>query len=533
MKSYKQTLLSTTIAGSLCMLTGCGGEASDPTPPPTPPAAGMARVRVAHLSPDAPAVDVCLSVRGSGTWSGPVLGGLGVAAGLPYGSVTKYLDVKAATYDVRIVAPGSSDCKKSLGGLADITSLPAIPEGASVTLAAQGELAPTGPNAFGIKPYIDDTTVASGKAKLRFVHASPGTPAVDVGLLGGVLFSSVFGNVPFGSGKAAGTNTNGYLETAPLTGVEISARASGTDKDVLAIKSASLPAGAVATAFAIGKIGAAATPLRVLLCVDNAQPAGNLSSCSQVGAAPERARVRIAHLSPDAPAVDVCIRPAGASYPAAPLLKGLGAAAGLSYPQITTYVDLPAAAYDVRIVLAGAKDCATGAVPDTTNVTVPTDITATIAALGVLDRSGAAASNPPFGLKVLPDSTTVAAGKGKLRFVHASPGTPAVDVGLGKGAGFTKLYSNVAFGMTGSGADFDAAGYLEGAPFSGATVSARLAGQSADALSVSPVSLSAGAIATAFAIGGKSGAATNPLKVLLCGDNAAPAGLLTACVQAP
>lgn len=335
MKNCKPTLLSTTLLGSIGLWMGCGGEASDPTPPP-PPAAATARLRVAHLSPDAPAVDVCLSVRGSGTWSGPVLGGLGVAAGLPSGSVTKYLDVNAATYDVRIVAPGSSDCKKALGGLPDITSLPAIPAGVTVTLAAQGELAPASALAFGLKAYLDDTTVRSGKAKLRFVHASPGTPAVDVGLAGGVLFSPVFANVPFGSGQATGTNANGYLETAPLAGIEISARAHGTDADVLALKHASLPAGAIATAFAIGKIGAAATPLKVLLCVDNAAPDGNLAACSLVGTAPERARVRIAHLSPDAPAVDVCIRPTGASYPAAPLLKGLGAAAGLAYPQLTT-----------------------------------------------------------------------------------------------------------------------------------------------------------------------------------------------------
>ena len=43
------------------------------------------------------------------------------------------------------------------------------------------------------------------------------------------------------------------------------------------------------------------------------------------------------------------------------------------------------------------------------------------------------------------------------------------------------------------------------------------------------VSLPAGAIATAIAIGGKTGQSKNPLAVLLCVDNATPTGLLSAC----
>ena len=53
----------------------------------------------------------------------------------------------------------------------------------------------------------------------------------------------------------------------------------------------------------------------------------------------------------------------------------------------------------------------------------------------------------------------------------------------------------------------------------------------ADALTV-PVTLTEGMIATAFAIGNKTGATTNPLRVLLCSDTA-KAGLLTSCATAP
>jgi hypothetical protein len=59
---------------------GCGVTVTEDGP--------SARVRVAHLSPDAPAVDFCLAAAGSGEFTGPVLAGAGAAAGLSYTKVT-------------------------------------------------------------------------------------------------------------------------------------------------------------------------------------------------------------------------------------------------------------------------------------------------------------------------------------------------------------------------------------------------------------------------------------------------------------
>lgn len=150
----------------------------------------------------------------------------------------------------------------------------------------------------------------------------------------------------------------------------------------------------------------------------------------------------------------------------------------------------------------------------------------------MLDRSGPAAADPAFRLAVLVDSLTVPTGKVKLRFVHASPGTPAVDVGLLANQAFTRLFANVAFAGIGTQAGLDALGYLETNPLT-ATVSARLAGANTDALVIPGVTLPAGAIATAFAIGGKTGATTNPLRVLLCTDSARTGTLLSQCTVAP
>jgi len=488
---------------------------------------GVAHVRVAHLSPDAPAVDFCVAAHGTGNFTGPILTQNGHLTGLAYGNVTKYFDLGADQYDVRLVAPGAADCTTALGGLPDFTDLPALPADASATIAAEGLVAFGSQTAFALKAYLDDATVDADQAKLRFIHASPGTPPVDVGLGGGALFTGVFTDIAYGNAAAT---ANGYVTTDAIHGAEISARAHGTLVDALAIKPAELPAGAIATAFAIGKLDDAS--LRVLLCVDNATPNALLSQCQIVGGKPERAHVRIAHLSPDTPAVDVCLAPAGSGAFAKSLLKTLGANDGLAYPQVTAYVDLPVGMYDARIIHATATGCSTGAIPDVKNIGIHTDLTATVAAIGVLDPSGAAATNPGLRLAVFVDDTAVTSNMAKLRFIHASPGTPAVDVGLGSGATFTTVFSNVAFGNIAVHAPLDAAGFVETSPLT-SPVAARLAGQHSDALVIPSVTLGANAIATAFAIGGKTGASTNPLRVLICADNAPASSLLATCTQAP
>jgi hypothetical protein len=499
--------------GLTLSMFGCGANDGAPT---------SARVRVAHLSPDAPPVDVCLAPAGTGKFAGPVLGG-----GIAYGHVTQYLDVDPGAYDVRLVAPGAADCTTALGNLPDITDLPELRDGSSTTIAAIGTLAQ-----LELRAYADADSVDADSAKLRFIHASPGTPNVDVGLGGGVAFTPVFANVAFGGAQA---HDDGYVTTGPLADAELSARATGSTTDVLSIKPAKLAPGTIATAFAIGQIGNASAPLQVLVCADNAEPAGGLDDketpCALTGAAPERAHVRVAHLSPDAPAVDICITTAGGEF-GQPLLASLGARVGLAYPQVTQYVDLPLASYDVRVILATETTCANPAVPDTKGVTLAQAVNATVAAIGDVDVSGAAIADPRFRLAVFTDSLDVAPDKAKLRFLHVSPGTPAVDVGIYQSHGFVKLFGNVDFGHFAVHGGIDPIGYLEADPLT-APVAARLAGGSSDALLIPSVTLAGGTVSTAFAIGNKTGQGTNPLRVLLCADGAATTTLLASCVQAP
>jgi hypothetical protein len=515
------TVLSLSVATltAACGATTSGGGGSD----------AQAHVRVAHLSPDAPAVDFCVAEHGSGKFTGPVLAQSGLTIGLSYGNVTGYVALPAAQYDVRLVAPGQTSCATPLGGLADFTDLPDIPEGASITLAAEGLAAIGSTTPLTIAAYVDATTVAAGMAKLRFIHASPGTPAVDVGTGGGALFQALFTDVAYG---ATAATDDGYVETAPLAGVEVSARVHGSLSDALSIIPTVLPSGAIATAFAIGQLGSSAEPLRVLLCDDNAAPTGGLAQCSLVGGTPSRAHVRIGHLSPDLRAVDVCLAPTGTTDFSPPVLAGLGVQDGLTYAAVTTYVDLPVGSYDVRVILANASGCSIPAIPDTHGVSVDDQETVSVLALGDFDTSGAAAHDPALHLALFTDATSAPLGQAALRFIHASPGTPAVDVGLGSGASFTKVFADVSFGQVATNAPVDALGFVStSAPVTSA-VSARLAGASTDALVVPAVTLTDSGVFSAFAIGGKTGASDNPLQVLLCQDNAPANGLLTACTVA-
>src|SRR5262249_50694172 len=111
------------------------------------------------------------------------------------------------------------------------------------------------------------------------------------------------------------------------------------------------------------------------------------------------------------------------------------------------------------------------------------------------------------------------------------PGTPMVDVGVGSGTNFTRVFANVAFGDIAVHPPLNN-GYVEAAPMQ-SVLSARVSGTGTDALVTPKLGFEAGSISTALAIGNKTGQAATPLKALLCTDNKPAAGLLAACVVAP
>jgi hypothetical protein len=180
-----------------------------------------ARVRVVHASPDAPAVDVW--VEGSVAFENA-----------PFTGVTDYAALDAGTYNVQVTPTGATEPVVINADL-DLTA------GTDYTVVAVGLLA-------DIEPLVlvdNNSAPAAGMAHVRFVHASPDAPAVDIAVADGgpVLFS----DVPF---KGVGD----YLPVDAGT-YDLEARIAGTSDVALSVPGVALEDGYVYTIFAMGLAG--------------------------------------------------------------------------------------------------------------------------------------------------------------------------------------------------------------------------------------------------------------------------------------
>jgi len=185
-------------------------------------AAGEAMVRVTHASPDAPAVDVCVN-------------GKVAFAALEFGKTTEYATLPAGSYDVQVY-PAGSNCT----GTAVIDAKGLKLDAKAYTVMAIGKLAE-------IKPLIlvDNLSApAAGKVHVRFVHASPDAPAVDITTKDG---AKVFSNVAFGKS----------VDFTPLPAgtYDLQARVAGTENVALDLPGVNLPEGAILTVVAEGFAG--------------------------------------------------------------------------------------------------------------------------------------------------------------------------------------------------------------------------------------------------------------------------------------
>lgn len=198
-----------------------------------------------------------------------------------------------------------------------------------------------------------------------------------------------------------------------------------------------------------------------------------------------KARVRVVHASPDAPAVDVLVND-GVAFANAPF-KG-----------ITGYASLDTGTYNVKVVPTGAKE----------PVVIQADLALeakdyTVVAVGTLDKI-----EP---LVLVDNNSAPAAGKAHVRFVHASPDAPAVDIAV---KGGPVLFSNVAFKQVGDYLPVDAGTY---------DLEVRLAGTTTVALDVPGLALQPGTVYTVFAMGLAGG---EPTLTAVPSVDATPDGML-------
>jgi hypothetical protein len=238
--------------------------------------------------------------------------------------------------------------------------------------------------------------------------------------------------------------------------------------------------------------------------------------------------VRLVNLISDAPAFDVCLR-AHADDPSAPfetgpLLAAHGLSGGLAYPQASAYVEIAPGAYDLRVVAAGAIDCAArlDGIPDRTDLrSLESGGFASLVAVGSLAKSF-------FALDVHGDEPPTTE-RAKLRFVHDTVAAPALDVGTGVGDTFAPLFTSVPFRAAGAA---DANGYLDVEP-TDATLVVRVAGRAFDTLTVPSFALAPATSTTVFSIGVAGQGGSLLASVLRCADGEASAASLSNCSVVP
>ncbi|MCE7939260.1 MAG: DUF4397 domain-containing protein [Chloroflexi bacterium CFX6] len=198
---------------------------------------------------------------------------------------------------------------------------------------------------------------ANGSGKVRAFHNSPDTPPVDI-YVGG---EKVLANVAYGA-------LSGYL-SVPQGQHKVEVKvAPSTDDSPAALSSEVRVGGSPLTVAALGSLGGDGGALRLKVIKD----ASGMGSWSLL---------RVAHTSPDAPAVDVQVRIGNWWLP---VIRNL------SFGNLAGYLPLPASwggapiRYDFRVVAAGTNQ----AVLDLPGTELPGGRAVTVWAVGFLSPSG-------------------------------------------------------------------------------------------------------------------------------------------------
>ena len=180
----------------------------------------MANVRVAHLSPDAPNVDVSVD-------------GEAVLEDVAYRDVSDYLQLAPGSYDVQITEAGNQETVL----YEDTLQV----EAANYTVAAIGEAAEEN-QPLSVEVFEDDLTDPGENARIRGIHAAPDAPAVDI--VGADSGDPLFEDLAFGESQTAEAPPGTYTFDVVPAGEE--------DADPVASFDATVEAGTVYSAFAVG-----------------------------------------------------------------------------------------------------------------------------------------------------------------------------------------------------------------------------------------------------------------------------------------
>lgn len=345
-------------------LAACSDD--DDTILSVPEAAPTAELRVLHGSPDAPDVDILVD-------------GTAVLEGVSYKAASGYLDVPTTGFDVDVNAAGTDTTALALANVELTADTP-------YTVIAANSLA----NLEAI--VLDDSTTspAAGNLAIRVVHGAASAPAVDVYVT--TASADISGETP-AVGNAAFKDASGFLEI-PAGEYRIRVTATGTTDVVFDSGAVNLPADAQLTVVALPSENPV-SPIDLVALTGNADaPTIELND--------NRALLRAAHMSPDAPNVDIYV-------------DGAQVLTNVPFKAVSDYLTVDSGSRNVQVTATG----------DTTPVIdVDLDLAATSASSAIAMDFVASIT----AVASTDDLAEPASGDAHVRVVHASPDAPNVDV---------------------------------------------------------------------------------------------------------
>ena len=334
------------------------------------PATGQVKVRVVHGAPAVPAVDIFVTAPDAALPATPTIDNLAFAQQAPAAG-SAALAVPAGNYRIRARVDGQTAIAFDSGAInlaagSDIVVV-AVPDSGPSLSPIQLLVAPKGASAAFVR---------DNRAAIRVGHFSPNVPGVDVFLKPPGAANSadnrVLQNVLF-------PQDSGFLDVLAGT-YDASVALTGSLVGVLNLNGATLARSTSTSVFAIGLLnGSGAQALRLAAYADDRAPVAG------------QAKVRVIHLSPDAPAVDVVVLN-GSSIVARPVQN-------LTFPNATAApLTLPPGTYRVGVTPTGLDT-----VVAQQDFTLAAGNVVTIAAVGCLSTTGACTGGQPFQFKVLDD----------------------------------------------------------------------------------------------------------------------------------
>ncbi len=381
------------VAASVLALAACGGDNDNPTiidPPAT------AQLQVVHASADAPDVNVLVN--------GEVPAGL---AGVPFQAASPYLELEAGTIDAAvnaILADGSEVEVLTAPGLAleaDI-AYTVIAAGSTSNLLGDADANPL--QLFLLTRPVEETIDG---VRIQVLHGSPSAPEVDV------YVSAP--DAELGTVTPATFAFGGVLDlgTVPADEYRIRITLEGVDTVVFDSGAVALPNGSDLSIIAVDNFGPGASPVALLAVFGD----GTVAELRDGGAAAP-AGLTAVHNSADAPPVCVVADDAGTAE-----VERIELFAGVPFRGFGYLGEVPPGSYTVGLeVFDEQAGCAgTSAVTFAT----PVDFAAGAEATGIV---GGSLGGGTIDLLPLGDDLRPIATEARVRIVHGSEATPAVDI---------------------------------------------------------------------------------------------------------